>query len=1347
MSPDFTPSIAEKPSVGYPVAVADKRTQDVECKAKRAAPSSSKAVTDERPRNATVPIPEPTSSWCSQLVMAWLTPLIRLGFKRPLQDHDMYKMYDGITAKHNSQLFQEQWRSQSSTPSVARALWGCFGTRWLIAGFAIALHVACQLVSPLILESLLNFLSREEKRVLAGGSMPSRSFGYTMVAALFGLQIVSVLANSAFFMSTRKIGLCVKNALTTAIYRKTLVLSARARAGDFNEGKLQNIVSTDAERLNMVVPYLHMVWSLPIQVTVILILLVRLVGPAAFVAFGLMVAFIPAQSHMLRRLASIRKQSQIHTDTRVRLTNETLANVKTVKLMGWELIKATDIMNLREEELASVKRLALWRNAINAVSKMIPTIAAMVVFMLVYMTGGQLSVTVVFTALALFNQLRLPLFYFPTMIPLLIDSRVALRRVTDLLLAEELTSLPDIVSSTPLPDVPAISISDADFEWAQDQPTLSNISLDIPAGVLVAVVGQVGSGKSSLLSGILGEMHRTRGSVQIAGSVAYCPQQAWIMNCTLRENIVWGSEFDEAKYRRAIRLSCLERDIEQLGGDLIEIGERGQNLSGGQRQRLQTARAIYADSDIYLFDDCLSALDSHVGAAVFHSAIAGALQGRTRILVTHALHFLPHCDMVVYLRDGRIAEQGTFAQLMADKNSAFAEQMRAYGGLEEDQDTADGMQPPMLAPDDADTSEVLAVLQSKDQDEIVVSKPIESATDGDKVGKAQPQQQLTQAEERAVGSVKKSVFSAYMTAIGGQVTASNIMVWLVLTQLCRTGGDVWLSFWTSKTFPRVSDQVYLWVYFAWGIGQLVSLLISGTLFVYAGVRASRDMHGEVVQSLLRSPMSFFDQTPHGRIINRISKDQDAMDNTLADAIKQFLQTLFITLSTFAVMILSTPLFAIPLVPLLIVYYFVQLFYRRTSRELKRLEALSRSPLFAQYAETLSGTVTIRAYQSEDRFIQRNQELIDRNSSPYFLQFAAQRWLALRLESIGSVMVFFAGFFGVLGLGSVPASLVGLSMSYALSVTSTLAWCVRQATETETQMNSVERLSHYAHNLESEAPLVTNVCPPTPEWPEHGEIEFQDVVMSYRRGLDPVLKGVSFRVPAASKVGIVGRTGSGKSTTLVALFRLVELLEGKILIDGVDISQLGLADLRSRMAIVGQEPTLFSGTIRTNLDPEGLHDDAHLWNCLESAGLKDWAESLDAKLDTPLTDTSCLSLGQAQLLNLARARVRNSRILVLDEASSSCDMETDAYIQRSIRRDFAGATVLTIAHRLNTVIDFDFILALDAGKVVEFGSPADLLERPESLFSSLVEETGAANASVLRQMAMDAREGRCGGQSS
>lgn len=755
-------------------------------------------------------------------------------------------------------------------------------------------------------------------------------------------------------------------------------------------------------------------------------------------------------------------------------------------------------------------------------------------------------------------------------------------------------------------------------------------------------------------------------------------------------------------------------------GDATEIGERGITISGGQKQRLNIARAIYFDADIILMDDPLSAVDAHVGRHIFDNAILGLLKDKCRILATHQLWVLNRCDRIIWMDQGRIQAIDTFENLMRD-HVGFQQLMESTA-VEEKQEDSDA--PPATF----------------DANETKGKKK--------KGGKG-----LMQTEERAVASVPWSVYGAYVRASGTIFNALLVAILIVVAQAANIITSLWLSWWTSNKYG-FSTGIYIGVYAGLGAVQAVLMFMFMVALTIIGTSASKTMLRDAITRVLRAPMSFFDTTPLGRITNRFSRDVDVMDNNLSDAMRMYFLSLASIISVFALIIAYFHYFAIALVPLFFMFLFATSFYRSSAREMKRFESILRSSVFAKFGEGLSGVATIRAYGLKDRFINDLRTAIDEMNSAYYLTFSNQRWLSVRLDFIGNALVFTTGILVVTSRFSVSPSIGGLVLSYILAIVQMIQFTVRQLAEVENGMNAVERLRYYGTQLEEEAPLHTIEV--RPSWPEKGEIIFDEVEMRYRDGLPLVLKGLSMHVRGGERIGIVGRTGAGKSSIMSTLFRLVEISAGHITIDGIDISTVGLNDLRRRLAIIPQDPTLFRGTVRSNLDPFQEHTDLELWSALRQADLVPRDADADAATTTtankePLSPASAaaannnnnnngqparihldtvveedglnFSLGQRQLMALARALVRNSQIIVCDEATSSVDMETDDKIQATIASGFKGKTLLCIAHRLRTIIGYDRICVMDQGRIAELDTPLALWHREGGIFRGMCERSG------------------------
>ncbi|XP_034878240.1 multidrug resistance-associated protein 1 isoform X2 [Mirounga leonina] len=1219
-------------------------------------------------------------------------------------------------------------------PSLFKVLYKTFGPYFLMSFLFKALHDLMMFAGPEILKLLINFVNDQKA--------PDWQ-GYFYTALLFVSACLQTLVLHQYFHICFVSGMRIKTAVIGAVYRKALVITNSARKSS-TVGEIVNLMSVDAQRFMDLATYINMIWSAPLQVILALYLLWLNLGPSVLAGVAVMILMVPLNAVMAMKTKTYQVAHMKSKDNRIKLMNEILNGIKVLKLYAWELAFKDKVLAIRQEELKVLKKSAYLAAVGTFTWVCTPFLVALSTFA-VYVTidkNNILDAQKAFVSLALFNILRFPLNILPMVISSIVQASVSLKRLRIFLSHEELE--PDSIERRPVKDgggANSITVKNATFTWARgDPPTLSGITFSIPEGSLVAVVGQVGCGKSSLLSALLAEMDKVEGHVAIKGSVAYVPQQAWIQNDSLRENILFGRQLQERYYKTVIEACALLPDLEILpSGDRTEIGEKGVNLSGGQKQRVSLARAVYCDSDIYLFDDPLSAVDAHVGKHIFENVIGpkGMLRSKTRLLVTHSISYLPQVDVIIVMTGGKISEMGSYQELLA-RDGAFAEFLRTYASTEQERAEQDDgltsvsspgkevkqMENGMLVTDVAG-KQLQRQLSNSSSYGGDVSRHRTSTAELQKAGaKNEDAWKLVEADKAQTGQVKLSVYWDYMKAIGLFISFLSIFLFLC-NHIAALASNYWLSLWTDDPIVNGTQEhtkVRLSVYGALGISQGISVFGYSMAVSIGGILASRRLHLDLLQNVLRSPMSFFERTPSGNLVNRFSKELDTVDSMIPQVIKMFMGSLFNVMGACIIILLATPIAAIIIPPLGLIYFFVQRFYVASSRQLKRLESVSRSPVYSHFSETLLGVSVIRAFEEQERFIRQSDLKVDENQKAYYPSIVANRWLAVRLECVGNCIVLFAALFAVISRHSLSAGLVGLSVSYSLQVTTYLNWLVRMSSEMETNIVAVERLKEYSET-EKEAPWQVQEMTPPSTWPQVGRVEFRDYGLRYRENLDLVLKHINVTIDGGEKVGIVGRTGAGKSSLTLGLFRINESAEGEIVIDDINIAKIGLHDLRFKITIIPQDPVLFSGTLRMNLDPFSQYSDEEVWTSLELAHLKDFVSALPDKLNHECAEGGeNLSVGQRQLVCLARALLRKTKILVLDEATAAVDLETDDLIQSTIRTQFEDCTVLTIAHRLNTIMDYTRVIVLDKGEIRECGRPSDLLQQ-RGLFYSMAKDAG------------------------
>eukprot|EP00300_Choanocystis_sp_HF-7_P014604 c18745_g1_i2.p1 GENE.c18745_g1_i2~~c18745_g1_i2.p1 ORF type:complete len:1536 (+),score=408.64 c18745_g1_i2:44-4651(+) len=1301
------------------------------------------------------------ASLYERLTYSWINPLLKTGSKIALDHNHMNALPPEDTANDSVELLLQGWAKygQGPHPSFFRAMHHAFGVYFWITGLYKVINDVCVFVGPILLNRVITFLEKSDR---------PQWEGYVLALAMFlSIEVQSLAMGQYFFRGFRQ-GLRVRAAICSMVFNKSLKLTYGARA-NIQIGHIVSLMQIDAQKICDSIPYMHLTWSSPFQLGVALYLLYQQMGVSSFAGVGILVLLMPINAVLARKQAALTRKTMEARDKRIKTINEIMSGIRIVKMFGWENSFMDRINGLRTEELKQVQSNSYWGAASLFLWGGSTLMVSIGTFGLYVALGHQLTASRAFTALALFNVLRFPLNALPDAVTRWIDVGVSNTRLFNFMRADEIVeevltaASPVVPSPTPaylrvtdegwfetpnarstiMDRATAVLVNDVTLAWpvvqaaaparskvghghgghghahggaAQSSSSdsgskpkggvtvLKDINIRVSKGSFVCIVGSVGSGKSTLLDSLLNELRADRGSIWINGRTAYCAQQAWIQNATLKNNVLFGLPFDSDKYATVLDACALRQDLEALpGGDETEIGERGINVSGGQKQRIALARACYSNADVIILDDVLSAVDVHVGQHIVQHCLLKLLKKKTRILATHQTQFLSLADHVIVLKDGKVQAQGKFEQLKA--------QGIDFGPLDKQQTLPDEVSPAVTA-------------SNSNKDEVPKMK-LDSAAEQDTKKPAK----IIKEEEREKGLVALKIWKTYAAALGLLVFLCTITAYGVAQGL-QVASNFWLSVWASNKHHHEATY-YLGVYCALSAGALALVYARALAVALASVRAGRRIHAKVIWGLLRSPTQFFDTTPLGRILNRVSQDQQTVDVSMKSNTSMLFNCISMVIGAAVSIVTAAPYVALVFLPVSVAYYRVQNIYRASARELQRLDSISKSPIFVSFSESLQGSVTIRAFDKGEEFIDKNKERIDKNLRAALPAAVSNRWLAIRLEFLGSTIVGFAAALAVFehshARHSSGAGLAGLALSYALEVTSILNWLIRTFTAAELQMVSVERLMQW-EALEPEAPLsLTGVTPP-PNWPARGEVAFKNVVMKYRSDLDNVLKGVSFEIKAGERVGVVGRTGSGKSSLLVCLFRLVELSGGSIVIDGIDISKIGLHDLRKKLSIIPQDPTLFGGTLRSNLDAFNEYTDSELWRALEQCSLRSYVEQREGRLDMVIEPNGAnLSVGQRQLVCLGRALLRQSRVLVLDEATASIDGETDALIQRTLTENSQGRTVITIAHRIHTVLSSDKILVMGDGLVEEFDTPEQLMANKTGLFYSLVKSSQSTGA--------------------
>ncbi|TPX56169.1 hypothetical protein PhCBS80983_g04737 [Powellomyces hirtus] len=1163
------------------------------------------------------------------------------------------------------------------------------------------------LVQPLLLDALISYVSSHNTGDPTQ-TPQARSTGFLIAIAMLLTGLVAAVMNVWGSQLSWLLYYRWKIATASTVFRKSLRLSPSARVEN-TTGNVSNILSNDAMEVGFMGANIPDVIAAVVQIVVGTALIWVQLGISTVSVVVFVILLGPLQTWNAKFIEKWSDKQFEAMDTRLGLTTEIMNGMKIIKMYAWESFFVRKLEGFRKSELGHL----FVRRVGEIFGVLLGNLPPVIMFLVALgistaIEKKPLDVNRIFVSLALFNLMKAPLYELSMSLPNVAVSWACVNRVVTFLNEQEIESY-----VAPNGDVGTIHIKEGEFTWAKNatdetdkgKPTLAHIDLEIKQREFVGVVGKVGSGKSSLLSALLGQMEKTMGHISIGGTVVYVSQRAWIFQGTIRDNILIGRPYNTERYKTIVEACALSRDLELLAaGDKTEIGERGVNLSGGQRQRVSLARAIYGDADIYLFDDVLSAVDRHVARHIFDHVLGhqGLLAHKTRVLATHAVHVLKDADRTLLIEDGQIVACDSYEHLVANKkisevllDSPIAA-LSAAEPIDESADAGNG--------------------NGGDGD--VAS---EAAFEGE-------QAKLIEEEETENGRVSWGVLMMYLRACSFALFGA-FFLGLVVSEGVNLGSRYWLLYWNDHASEN-SLAFYFGIYIAWVLGYVILYPFAGSLFLCVmGLRAGRVLHNDLLTRVMKMPWSFFSVTPVGRIMTRFSSNLGSVDVGLPDSFYDMIFAFANVIVNILPTVIGIPQFLVVVGVAALVCYLVMHQYIPTSVAYLRIKSTCDSFIWSHVDETLNGIDSVRAYNLDVVAAETNAVNMDRQQAALIMFYYANRWFSLWITIVSTLVVFASAISAVLFVDELSPSLVALSVSTILSIMQEVAVMMTKLGYLQTQLVDAERLKQYLSlPLEKDVQPVRDLT----NWPATGRIEFQNVNMRYREDMDLVLKDLTFSIHGGQKIGIVGRTGAGKSSLALALLRMVEIsrhsetksIGGSIKIDDVDIATVDLATLRERLSIIPQEAFMFTGSLRENLDPFGKATDQELWYALEKVALKPFVQEMEGGLDAPVTEAGDnFSVGQKQLVCLARAVLRNSKILILDEATASVDNDTDNLIQTTLKTEFANCTVITIAHRVNTIMTYDRIIVMDAGRVVESGAPRELLADGSSHFYSLVHNSG------------------------
>ncbi|XP_055853767.1 ATP-binding cassette sub-family C member 10 [Episyrphus balteatus] len=1243
------------------------------------------------------------ASCLSKFFFYWVEPLITKGVAGNLKRiEDLFDLPDCLNISRISEKLHMQI---SRTKSTFWALHKTFGREFYLIGILRFIADTSGFAGPLLLGGLLSQAGTD----LTG----TDSEPYWYALGLFGSTLLSALCSTHFNWRMSIIGMKMRIGVVSAIYRKAL----EARGLKNSRPEILNLMSTDTDRIVNSCVSFHSFWSIPFQLFTTLYLLYTQLGVAFLAGVAFAAMLIPINRWIARSIGSISKDLMTAKDARLAATSETIAGAKQVKLHAWEDVFIQKIRDLRKEEIKYLGK----RKYLDALCVYFwattPVLMCLLTFGMSAILGNKLTAATTYTSVALLNMLIGPLNAFPWVLNGLVEAWVSVRRLQELF---ELPNLdfssyyqPVIKGSAPqkVDEKPTVlQLKDASFEHDQGRNAhedsytfrLKKINLDVKRGDLICIEGPLGGGKSTFVSALVAAIDCVEGYVcvhDLTAGFGYVPQTPWLQRGTIRDNILWGAVFDEQLYKNVLFACGLSEDLEALGGDLIGVGENGRTLSGGQRARVSLARAVYQDKKIYLLDDVLSSLDAHVANHVVKYCLLGLLKDKTRIIVTSNKTLFFNSNQILHVDNG-VVTKSDFMSESIDLS------------LEDDVE----VEPITQARSRMSSVDLLS-------DENADRKSLDS---------------VMMEESREYGNLSLNVISCYWRAVACPL-GTAVLVFVVLMQLSRNISDAWLAHWVTETnikpnndtnsttdsvignetLPEHDFKYYLGIFASLALANSMLTLIRAFLFAYAGIKAAKIIHDKLLNRVLFTKFQFFDITSVGRILNRFSSDTYTIDDSLPFILNILLAQVVGLTGALCISLYAMPWLGLIVIPMIPIYLSLQYRYRYASRDIKRLSSNALSPLYTHFTETLEGITTIRTMRAGPRFQRDFHVKLEESIKAQLTSASAQQWLGLRLQMLGAMLVGGAGILAAMtSAHTTNPGMVGLAISYALSITGLLSGVLNALAETEQEMIAVERVDQYL-KLEEEPNAGGSADPPF-GWPSQGVLAFKQVQLRYREHLTPALVNLSFQTAAFERIAIVGRTGAGKSSIIAALLRVAPLNAGEISLDCVNLKTLPLKKLRDRIGIIPQEPFLFEGTVRENLDPRSRFIDSEIWNAITNCLATPLVQSLgglQGKLEKGGTN---LSAGQKQLLCLTRALLKNAKVVCIDEGTSNLDSDSEAAIQIALRNSFKSSTIIFIAHRLSGLQNMDRIIVLDHGEIVEQGIPNELAQNTESLFHGMLQ---------------------------